>query len=110
LTAGSLLSAIKQAAIVADTETRGVHFVFSEGSIALSSKTADKGQAAISVPAEYSGEQAEVKLDYKYTSAFLQTCESDEVVSVYVGKPSESVLIEDALGALYTVMPMAIER
>ena len=107
LTAGSLYSAIRQAAIATDTETRGVDLSFSEGAIDLKAQAAEKGQASVSVPAEYNGSPTTVKLDHKYCEEFLRTCESSDVVSIYVGEPSQSVLFEDANGAAYVVMPMA---
>lgn len=110
LTAGSLHAAIRQAAITADGETRGIDFTFGDGSINLKSHTADKGHAAVSVPAEYSGDEVKIKLDYKYVEAFLKTCESDEIVSVYLSATTAPAMIVDAGGAEYVVMPMAMER
>lgn len=110
LAAGSLFSAIRQAAIATDAETRGIEFKFSSGVIDLKAQAAERGQAAVSVPAEYVGEPTSVKLDHKYCEEFLRTCDSADVISLYVGQSSESVLMEDEHGAAYVVMPMAMER
>lgn len=110
ITAGSLASAIRQVAIVADTETRGILCEFTNDNLHLTSKSSEKGCAVVTAPMEYSGESVKLRVDYQFVLQFLKALESTDNVSVLVASPKESILFMDEYDGQYVVMPMAIEQ
>lgn len=107
---GPFFNAIRQAAIVADTETRGLDFEFGQGSLVLSAKTANLGASRIEFPISYTGDSIKLKLDYRFVSDFLRVLEPDAMCSVDIASSTESALFTTADGYAYVVMPMALER
>ncbi len=110
LNVGPFFNAIRQAAIVADVETRGLDFEFGQGSLVLSAKTANLGSSRIEFPISYTGDPVRLKLDYRYVSDFLRVLESDLVCTVDISSSAESALFTTADGYAYVVMPMALEH
>lgn len=110
LVAGPFLNAIRQAAIVADTETHGLNFDFTPGNLVLSAKTANLGTSRIEHPISYSGRSIAMKLDFRYVQEFLRTLEPDTAVTVDMASSTESTLFTTEDGYAYVVMPMALER
>lgn len=107
---GPFFTAIRQAAIVADTETRGLDFEFGEGTLVLSAKTSNLGASRIDFPISYTGEPIRMKLDYRYVSDFLRVLEADMTCTVDISSSTESALFTTEDGYAYVVMPMALER
>ena len=107
---GPFFTAIRQAAIVADSETRGLDFEFGNGSLILSAKTANLGTSRIEFPINYTGDPIRMKLDFRYVSDFLRVLEADATCTVDISSSTESALFTTTDGYSYVVMPMALER
>lgn len=107
---GPFFNAIRQAAIVADTETRGLDFEFGQGSLVLSAKTANLGASRIEFPISYTGDSIKLKLDYRFVSDFLRVLEPEATCTVDIASSTESALFTTSDGYAYVVMPMALER
>lgn len=110
LTVGPLYAAVRQAAIVASEESRGVDFTFGEGSLLLAGSTAELGQSRIEVPITYDGEPTTVTLDHRYLADFLKVLDAEKVFALEI-KDSESAALcttDDGYG--YVVMPLARDR
>ena len=107
---GPFFNAIRQAAIVADTETRGLDFEFGQGSLVLSAKTANLGASRIEFPISYTGDTIRMKLDFRYVSDFLRVLEPETICTVDIASGTESALFTTEDGYAYVVMPMALER
>jgi DNA polymerase III subunit beta len=110
LNIGPFFNAIRQAAIVADTETRGLDFEFGQGSLVLSAKTANLGTSRIEFPISYTGDAIRLKLDFRFVSDFLRVLEPDATCTVDISSSTESALFTTEDGYAYVVMPMALER
>ncbi len=111
LPAGPFLSAIRQAAIVADAETHGLDFQFEADQLVISARTANLGASRVSLPIEHDGKAAIVmKLDYRYVSDFLRLLDADSTCTANMASSSESMLFTTDDGYQYVVMPMALER
>lgn len=108
IAADSLDRAIRQAAIVADKESRGIDFTFSEGKLSLSSRAESRGSAKIEASLEYSGAPMTTKLDHKFVSDFVRSVDQGELLSIYFAEPKDSVVFDDNKGGTYIVMPMAV--
>jgi DNA polymerase III subunit beta len=110
LNVGPIFNAVRQAAVVADQETRGLDFEFGKGSLVLTAKTSSLGQSRVEFPISYEGEPIKMKLDFRYVSDFLRVLEPDAVCTLDIASSTESALFMTQDGYAYIVMPMAQER
>ncbi|MFM2094073.1 MAG: polymerase subunit beta [Planctomycetota bacterium] len=110
LPAGRLYSALRQAAVVASEDSRGVDFQFAGGSLILSASTAEIGQARVEMPIDYSGSPQQISLDHRYVSDFLRVLDSEKIVTFEMEGPEAAALLSTDDGYGYVIMPMAREH
>ena len=110
LSVGPFFNAIRQAAIVADQETRGLDFEFGNGTLLLSAKTADLGQSRVEFPISYAGEPIKLKLDYRFVSDFLKVMDVEKTVELDIASSAEAAVFRTDDGYTYMIMPMAVDR
>lgn len=104
---GPFASMIRQAAIVADSETRGVNFTFSAGTLQAGATESELGMSRVDMPIAYDGSRMTVKLDYRYLSDFLRVLDATSMFRLRVNSPTMPTLLETDDGYSYVVMPMA---
>lgn len=110
LTVGPFHNVIRQAAIVADQESRGLLFEFGGGTLLLSAKTADLGQSRVELPIDYDGEMIGLKLDYRFITDFLRVLEPDAQITLDIVDSKSAALFTTEDGYAYVVMPMALDN
>jgi DNA polymerase-3 subunit beta len=111
LTAGPLLAAVKQAAVVADPERgHGVDLTFQRNKLVLEASSQDRGgRAKVQLPIEYAGEKLEVRFNPRFLVEMLSVLDADqEVVFEYQGR-EKAAAFRAGSDYLYVVMPMARE-
>ena len=69
---GPMYSALRQAAIVASEESRGIDFTFKEGTLVMSNTTAEVGQSRIEMPVPFDNGELTITLDHRYVADFLK--------------------------------------
>ncbi|MFK7737562.1 MAG: DNA polymerase III subunit beta [Pirellulaceae bacterium] len=106
---GPLYNVIRQAAIVADQETRGIDLEFADGTLVLTANTADLGQSRVELPIDYDGESIKMKLDYRFVGDFLKVLEADAKFKMDVASATQPALMTTDDGYAYVVMPMALD-
>lgn len=109
MTVGPFHNVIRQAAIVADQESRGLELEFGGGTLLLSAKTADLGQSRVEMPIEYDGEPIKMKLDHRFISDFLRVLEPESKFVMDIQSSTASALMSTDDGYAYVVMPMALD-
>ena len=72
LPVGPFHSAVRQAQIVTNEESRGVDFTFASGSLRLSSRATDIGQSKIELPISYDGAEMTITFDPRFVADFLK--------------------------------------
>lgn len=110
MTVGPLHAAVRQAAIVTSEESRGVDFVFGEGKLVLSGRSANAGQSRVELPVSYDGPSVGIMLDPRYLSDFLKVLDPETTFALEL-KDAESAavcLAQDGYG--YVIMPLARDR
>jgi DNA polymerase-3 subunit beta len=107
---GPIHSAIRQAAIVASDESRGIDFLFNEGTLVLSSSTAEVGQTRIEMPVPYDGEELTITLDHRFVGDFLKVLGPDKsfILDLENGEAAAYCETEDKYG--YVIMPLSKDR
>ena len=107
---GPLHSAVRQAAIVTNDESRGVDFTFGDGKVVLSGRGAETGQSRVELPIAYDGASIGITLDPRYVNDFLKVLDPEKNFTLEI-KDSESAAVcstDDGYG--YVIMPLARDR
>lgn len=104
---GDFFSAIRQASIVADPESRGVEFTFANGTLVASAKTADVGQSRVEIPISYNSDPIHITMDARFVSDFFKVLEPEKNFFLDVSNNSEPALFVTEDKYSYVVMPMS---
>ncbi len=110
ISVGPMYSALRQAAIVASDESRGIDFTFGNGSLVLSSSTAEVGESRVEMPVAYEEEELTIALDHRFVADFLKVLPLEKTFTFDVqnGDAAAYCYTDDHYG--YVIMPMAKER
>jgi len=87
-----LVGAVRRVAVLADQTTRQIKLLLRAGTVEISTKTADVGEAVEEVPAEYSGEEFQIGFNASYLLDALATIDAEEVVMSTDTQVSPSML------------------
>lgn len=104
---GPFFSAIRQASIVADPESRGVEFTFADGTLVASAKTADIGQSRVELPIAYTGPAIAITMDARFISEFFKVLSPESSFYLDVSNNTEPALFTTDDDYSYVVMPMS---
>lgn len=105
--AGPFLSAVRQAMIVTNEESRGVDFAFHDGTLTLTSMGQDVGSSRIEMPISYEGEQIVVTFDPRFVQDFLKVLDpASPVVLKLIDANSAAAFVADE-NYTYVVMPLS---
>ncbi len=107
---GPLYSALRQAAIVASDESRGIDFTFGHGTLVFTGSSAEVGQSRVELPIPYDGEDISVTMDHRFVGDFLKVLDSERTVCVDIRNSDSAALFTTDDGYGYVVMPLAREH
>ncbi len=107
ITVGPMYSALRQASIVTDQESRGIDFTFGDGSLVLSGSTAEVGESHVEFPIPYDGDPIPVTLDHRFVEDFLRVLNADQVFTVEIKDSESAAVFSTDDGYAYVVMPLA---
>jgi len=110
IAAGPLYSALRQAAIAASDESRGINFKFGEGSLELTSSTPQVGQSRVEMPIGYDGADITISLDNRFVGEFLKVLDPQKIVTVSVTDGDSAAVCSTDDGYGYVIMPLTKDR
>jgi len=110
LTAGTVYGRLRQASIVANDESRGITFTFSQGTLAMDATAAERGQSHTEMPISYDGAEVAVSLDHRYVEHFLRVLDSEASFTFDLENGQAAVLLSTEDGYSYIIMPLARDR
>jgi DNA polymerase-3 subunit beta len=110
LVVGPFYSAVRQAQIVTDEESRGVDFRFSNGLLTLKSIAADIGESKIEMPISYDGEEIVITFDPRFVGDFLRILNAESSVKLQMIDSESAAVFRTDDGYTYVVMPLSRER
>ncbi len=110
MSVGQMYQALRQAAILANEETRAVDFAFGDGSMVLSGSNADVGQSRIEMPISYSGENITITLNHRFVADFLKVLDAEKTFTLELENSDSAALCKTDDGYGYVIMPLARER
>ncbi len=99
------LSAVRRAALLTNEESKGVRLAFASGTLSISSRAPEMGEAKIDLPVEYAGEAIEIGFNPLYLMDALKVADQ-ETVTFEIKTPNKPGLLKSGPGFLYVVMPV----
>jgi DNA polymerase III subunit beta len=108
--AGPFHTAVRQASIVADQESRGVNFDFSTGNVVMQATTAEVGESRVELPVSYDGPEIKMTMSGQYVGDFFRVLETDKNFNIDISSGEEPALFSTDDGYLNVIMPMARDR
>ncbi|MBC8353500.1 MAG: DNA polymerase III subunit beta [Planctomycetes bacterium] len=109
VTVGPFYSTLRQAAIVASDESRGVDFTFGDGTLVLAGSTAEVGQSRVELPIAYDGDAITVTMDHRFVADFLKVLDNEKPITIDILDGESAALFTTDDGYGYVVMPLARE-
>lgn len=110
MTVGPLYAALRQAAVVASEESRGIDFAFADGMLVLSGRTAEIGESRVQLPIAYAAPPITLTLDHRYLADFLKVLDSEQAFTLEIEDAESAVLLTTDDGYAYVIMPLARDR
>lgn len=107
---GPFYSAVRQAQIVTDEESRGVDFVFEDGNLTLMSEAADVGTSKVELPVPYSGDKLVIKFDPRFVAEFLRVLEPETQVTLHLKDGDSAAVLRTDDNYTYVIMPLSRDR
>lgn len=110
LTGGPFHSAVRQAQIVTDEESRGVDFVFADSKLLLASRAQDVGESRIELPIEYDHEEIRITFDPRYVGEFLKVLTPETLVELQLISAEHAAVFRVDESYTYVIMPLSQNR
>lgn len=100
-------SAVRQAALLTNENSRGIAMAFSDGKVRLTSSTPETGDAEINLNVDYKGDQVTVGFNPQYILEMLRVADQDEITFEFTDgkKPGK---IRCGKSFIYVIMPVAV--
>jgi DNA polymerase-3 subunit beta len=98
-------SAVRRASLLTNEESKGVRLAFGSGSLSISSRAPEMGEAKIDLPVEYTGEAIEIGFNPVYLMDALKVADQ-ETVTFELKTSNKPGLLKSGPGFLYVVMPV----
>ena len=105
LSTPEFLSAVKQAALLTNEESKGVRFALSRNNLTLSSRAPEQGEAQVTMPVRYGGEAMEIGFNPIFLTDVLRVVHT-ESVRLRLKEPRRPGLLLSGEDLLYVIMPV----
>jgi DNA polymerase-3 subunit beta len=106
LTVGPFLSAIRQAAIMTDDESKRVIFNFAKKKLTLQARGAESGRSKVELPVEHDGKAIEISFDPKFLIDMLRVLGPDAQLSLEITDSATPAVFHHESNYLYVVVPL----
>lgn len=101
-------SAVRRAALVTSQDSNSVQLCFTKDAITVRSSAPETGEARVSLPVEYKGEQVDISFNPEFLTEFLRVLE-EETVRLEFRDSGSAGLFRAGKDFLYVVMPVSRE-
>lgn len=107
LVVGQFLSAVRQAAIMTDDESKRIAFAFTPGKVTLEAQGASTGKSKVVLKLpDFPGPPITISFDPLYLTEFLKVIDGNEVVQLDLVDANKSVVFRSDEDYLYLVVPL----
>jgi len=100
------LTAIRQAAIMTDDETKRVSFKFSDNLLVLQAQGPTAGRSKVPLSIDYGGDAIEIFFDPQYVMEMLRVLDESANLELDLVDPSRPALFKSGSDYSYLVMPL----
>lgn len=107
---GPMFSALRQASIVASDESRGIDLTFGNGTVVMSSNTADVGESRVELPVPYDGDDITLTLDHRYFADFLKVLDTERTFQMDIESAESAAICSTDDGYGYVIMPLSRDK
>jgi DNA polymerase-3 subunit beta len=107
LVVGPFHSAVRQAAIMTDEESKRVVFSFAKGKLTLQARGAETGRSKVELPVEYEGKAIEISFDPRFLTEMLRVLEADAPLTLELVDSTSPALFRSGDNYSYVVMPLS---
>lgn len=101
------LGAVRQASVMADTESQRVAFKFTKGRLTLEAQGSATGRSHVEMPVEYDGPDLEINFDPQYLVEMLRVLGEDDPLTLELTDGSRPALFRSGKEYQYLVMPLS---
>jgi DNA polymerase III subunit beta len=106
LTAGPFQTAVRQAAIMTDEESKRVIFSFAKKKLTLQARGAESGRSRVEMPIDYDGKAVEISFDPKFLIDMLRVIEPDTSMTLELADGRTPGLFRVGANYQYVVVPL----
>jgi DNA polymerase III subunit beta len=107
LAVGPFLTAVRQAAIMTDDESKRVNFHFASKKLTLAAHGAAAGRSKVELALEYDGAPIEIAFDPSYLVDMLKVLAPEDPLSLELNDGSKPALFKSGSDYQYLVMPLS---
>jgi DNA polymerase-3 subunit beta len=107
---GPFYSAVRQAQIVTNEESRGVEFKFANGLLTLDSQAAEIGQSKVEMPVDYDGDELTITFDPRFVAEFLRILGPEKQVKLALIDSESAAVFKTDDAYTYVIMPLSRDR
>ena len=107
LVVGPFYSAVRQAQLVTDNDSRGVDFQFANGLLTLNSQSADIGQSKVELPIDYDGDALTITFDPRFVAEFLRVLEPETSIRLELIDDESAAVFRVDESYTYVIMPLS---
>jgi DNA polymerase-3 subunit beta len=109
LTVGPFQTAVRQAAIMTDEESKRVVFAFAKHKLTLQARGAESGRSRVEMPVGYDGKEIEISFDPKFLIDMLRILDPETPLTLELLDSNKPALFRNESGNyLYVVVPLAV--
>jgi len=106
LTAGAFQTAVRQAAIMTDEETKKVLFTFAKKKLTLQARGAGAGSSRVEMPIDCDAKEIAIAFDPKFLTEMLKVLEPDVSLTLELVDGNSPALFRSGSDYSYLVMPL----
>ncbi len=103
---GPFQSAVRQAAIMTDDESKRVVFTFAKKKLTLQAKGAESGRSKVECPIEFEGKALEISFDPKFVTDMLKVVEPDASLTLALTDANTPAVFRQEPNYTYVVVPL----
>jgi DNA polymerase III subunit beta len=109
LVVGPFLTAVRQAAVMTDEESKRVVFSFAKHKLTLQAHGAEAGRSHVELPVGYDGKAIEISFDPKFLIDMLRILDTDTPLTLELLDSNKPAVFRNDTGSyLYVVVPLAV--
>ena len=103
---GPFMSAVRQAAIMTDEESKRVVFTFAKKKLTLQAHGQNTGRSKVEMPIEYDSKELKISFDAQFVIDMLKILPSDAALTLELVDANSPALFRSGTDYSYVVMPL----